>query len=134
MATLAAVTNIPALALLGEDGSLERSTDPFRRWYQENEALCRESSELKRVLEGQSNAAVLKVGGVAVDIAAMADRSGGRHILLTLPTSALPSIGDAGEALLDGALDESPALVWLKDLEGRYVRVNSRFTTFLSTT
>jgi PAS domain-containing protein len=133
MATLAAVTNIPALALLGEDGSLERATEPFRRWYAENEELCRESAELKRVLEGQANAAVLKVGGVAVDIAAMADRDGGRHILLTLPTSALPSIGDAGEALLDGALDESPALVWLKDLEGRYVRVNSRFTTFLST-
>jgi PAS domain-containing protein len=134
MATLAAVTNIPALALLGEDGGLERSTEPFRRWYAENEELCRESAELKRVLEGQANAAVLKLGGVAVDIAAMADRAGGRHILLTLPTSALPSIGDAGEALLDGALDESPALVWLKDLEGRYVRVNSRFTTFLSTT
>src|SRR5581483_909174 len=134
MATLAAATNIPALALLGEDGSLERNTEPFRRWYAENEELCRESAELKRVLEGQANAAVLKLGGVAVDIAAMADRAGGRHILLTLPTSALPSIGDAGEALLDGALDESPALVWLKDLDGRYVRVSSRFTSFLSTT
>jgi PAS domain-containing protein len=134
MATLAAVTNIPALALLGEDGKLERSTEPFRRWYEDKEELCRESPELKRVLEGQANAAVLKLDGVAVDIAAMADRDGGRHALLTLPTSALPSIGDAGEALLDGALDESPALVWLKDLDGRYVRVNSRFTTFLSTT
>jgi hypothetical protein len=63
----------------------------------------------------------------------MADRDGGRHVLMTLPTGALPSLGDAGEALLDGALDESPALVWLKDLDGRYVRVNSRFTTLLST-
>ncbi len=134
MATLAAVTNIPALALLGEDGSLERSTEPFRRWYEGKEELCRESPELRRVLEGQANAAVLKLDGVAVDIVAMADRDGGRHILLTLPTSALPSLGDAGEALLDGALDESPALVWLKDLDGRYVRVNARFTEFLSTT
>ncbi|HEY2636008.1 MAG TPA: PAS domain-containing protein, partial [Solirubrobacteraceae bacterium] len=133
MATLAAVTNIPALGLVAEDGSLERCTDPFRRWYKEKEELCRGSAELRRVLEGQANAAVLKLDGVAVDIAAMADRDGGRHALLTLPTSALPSIGDAGEALLDGALDESPALVWLKDLEGRYVRVNSRFTAFLST-
>jgi PAS domain-containing protein len=134
MATLAAVTNIPALGLVAEDGSLARSTESFRRWYEDKEELCRESPELRRVLEGQANAAVLKLDGVAVDIAAMVDRDGGRHILLTLPTSALPSIGDAGEALLDGALDESPALVWLKDLEGRYVRVNSRFTTFLSTT
>ncbi len=134
MATLAAVTNIPALGLVAEDGRLERSTDSFRRWYADKEELCRESPELRRVLEGQANAAVLKLDGVAVDIAAMADRDGGRHILLTLPTSALPSIGDAGEALLDGALDDSPALVWLKDLEGRYVRVNSRFTSFLSTT
>ncbi len=134
MATLAAVTNIPALGLVGEDGCLERGTDPFRRWYADKEELCRASPELQRVLEGQANAAVLKLDGIAVDIAAMADRDGTRHILLTLPTSALPSIGDAGEALLDGALDESPALVWLKDLEGRYVRVNSRFTSFLSTT
>ena len=36
MATLAAVTNLPALALLGEDGRLERSTEPFRRWYADN--------------------------------------------------------------------------------------------------
>src|SRR6185312_12217329 len=121
MATLAAVTNIPALGLLGEDGKLERATEPFRRWYEENRDLCRESAELGRVLEAQANAAVL-------------NRDGGRHILLTLPTSALPSIGDAGEALLDGALDESPALVWLKDLDGRYVRVNSRFTTLMGTT
>jgi PAS domain-containing protein len=134
MATLAAVTNIPALGLVGEDGKLERATEPFRRWYEENAELCRESPELGRVLEGQANAAVLKLDGIVIDIAAMADRDGGRHIMLTLPTSALPSIGDAGEALLDGALDDSPALVWLKDLEGRYVRVNSRFTEFLSTT
>ena len=133
MATLAAVTNIPALGLVAEDGSLVRCTESFRRWYEDKEELCRESPELRRVLEGQANAAVLKLDGVAVDIAAMADRDGGRHILLTLPTSALPSLGDAGEALLDGALDESPALVWLKDLDGRYVRVNSRFTSYLST-
>src|SRR5581483_1590665 len=134
MATLAAVTNSPALGLVDEDGCLERGTDPFRRWYADKEELCRASPELQRVLEGQANAAVLKLDGIAVDIAAMADRDGTRHILLTLPTSALPSIGDAGEALLDGALDESPALVWLKDLDGRYVRVNSRFTTLLGTT
>jgi PAS domain-containing protein/predicted nucleic acid-binding Zn-ribbon protein len=133
MATLAAVTNTPALALLGEDGKLERSTEPFRRWYQDNEELCLASAELRRVLEGDANAAVMKLDGIAVDIAAMADRAGGRHVLLTLPTEELPSIGDAGGALLDGALDESPALVWLKDLDGRYVRVNARFTTVLGT-
>lgn len=133
MATLAAVTNMPALALLREDGSLERSTEPFRRWYEGKQELCLESSELKRVLGGEANAAVLKLDGIAVDIAAMADRKGGRHVLLTLPTDELPSLGDAGGALLDSALDESPALVWLKDLDGRYVRVNSRFTAFLAT-
>ncbi|MGP0036486.1 MAG: PAS domain-containing protein [Solirubrobacteraceae bacterium] len=133
MATLAAVTNMPALALLGEDGKLERSTEPFRRWYEGKEDLCLQAPELKRVLDGEANAAVLKLDGIAVDIAAMADRSGGRHILLTLPTEELPSLGDAGGALLDGALDESPALVWLKDLDGRYVRANARFTALLGT-
>ena len=133
MATLAAVTNMPALALLDEDGKLQRSTEPFRRWYEGREDLCLQAPELKRVLDGEANAAVLKLDGIAVDIAAMADRSGGRHILLTLPTEELPSLGDAGGALLDGALDESPALVWLKDLDGRYVRANARFTTLLGT-
>jgi PAS domain-containing protein/predicted nucleic acid-binding Zn-ribbon protein len=133
MATLAAITNMPALALLSEDGKLERSTEPFRRWYEGKEGLCLQSAELKRVLDGEAHAAVLKVDGIAVDIAAMADRSGGRHILLTLPTEELPSLGDAGGALLDGALDESPALVWLKDLDGRYVRANARFTTLFGT-
>ena len=134
MATLAAVTNMPALALLGEDGRLEQSTEAFRRWYSDNEELCKQSPELQRVIDGQANAAVLKLDGIAVDIAAVSDRGGARHVLLTLPTDELPSLGDAGGALLDGALDESPAIVWLKDLEGRYVRVNSRFTTFLGTT
>ena len=55
MATLAAVTNMPALALLGEDGRLERSTEPFRRWYEGKEDLCLEAPELKRVLEGQAH-------------------------------------------------------------------------------
>ena len=134
MATLAAVTNMPALALLGEEGMLEQSTEPFRRWYKDKEELCKQSPELQRVLDGQANAAVLKLDGVAVDIAAVSDRGGARHVLLTLPTDELPSLGDAGGALLDGALDESAAIVWLKDLDGRYVRVNSRFTTFLGTT
>jgi PAS domain-containing protein len=133
MATLAAVTNTPALPLIGEDGTLERSTEPFRRWYEGKEELCLSSPELTHVLDGQAHAAVLKLDGMAVHIAAMADRQGGRHVLLTLPTGAMPSLGDAGEALLDGALDESPALVWLKDLEGRYVRVNSRFRTLFGT-
>jgi colicin import membrane protein len=133
MATLSAVMHIPALALLAETGTLERSTEPFRRWYEDKEEICRASPELKRVLEGQANAAVLKLDGIAVDIAAMADRAGGRHVLLTLPTEDLPSLGDTGGALLDGALDDSPALVWLKDLDGRYVRANSRFTSFLGT-
>jgi len=134
MATLAAVTNMPALGLLGDDGRLEHGTEPFRRWYTDTEELLKQSPELQRVLDGQANAAVLKLDGVAVDIAAVSDRGGARHVLLTLPTDELPSLGDAGGALLDGALDESPAIVWLKDLDGRYVRVNSRFTTFLATT
>ncbi len=134
MATLAAVTNLPALALLDEDGRLEHSSEPFRCWYADREELCKQSPEFQRVLDGQANAAVLNVDGIAVDIAAVSDRAGARRVLVTLPTGELPSLGDPGGALLDGALDESPALVWLKDLEGRYVRVNSRFTTLLGTT
>ena len=107
MATLAAVTNMPALGLLAQDGGLEHSTEPFRRWYKENEELCKQSPDLQRVIDGQANASVLKLDGLAVDIAAVSDRGGARHVLITLPTDELPSLGDAGGALLDGALDES---------------------------
>ena len=35
--------------------------------------------------------------------------------------------------LLDEPLDESPAIVWLKDLDGRYLRVNRRYVEQLGT-
>jgi PAS domain-containing protein len=133
MATLSAVANIPALGLLSEEGELEHTTEPFRRWYADKEDLCRSSPELQRVLSGQANAAVLKLEHISIDIAAMVDTRGERHVLLTVPTEELPSLGDAGSALLDGALDESPALAWLKDMDGRYVRANPRFTGYLGT-
>ena len=63
MATLAAATNTPALALLGEQGKLEQSTEPFRRWYKDKEDLCKQSAEFQRVLDGHANAAVLKLEG-----------------------------------------------------------------------
>lgn len=65
---------MPALALLGEDGGLEQSTEPFRRWYADNEDLVGRSLELERVLTGRAHAAVLSLGEMAVDIAAVADR------------------------------------------------------------
>ncbi len=133
MATISAVGNMPALGLLSEEGKLEHSTEPFRRWHAGKEDLLGAAPELKRVLEGQANAAVLKLDDISLDIAAMVDKAGERHVLLTLPTEELPSLGDAGGALLDGALDESPALVWLKDLDGRYIRANPRFTSLLGT-
>ncbi len=34
---------MPALALLGEDGKLEQSSEPFRRWYADKEELCKQS-------------------------------------------------------------------------------------------
>jgi PAS domain-containing protein/predicted nucleic acid-binding Zn-ribbon protein len=133
MATISAVGNMPALGLLSEEGKLEHTTEPFRRWYAGKEDLLGAAPELKRVLEGQANAAVLRLDDLSLDIAAMVDKTGERHVLLTLPTEELPSLGDAGGALLDGALDESPALVWLKDLDGRYIRANPRFTSLLGT-
>ncbi len=133
MATLSAVANMPALGLLSEEGKLEHSSEPFRRWFAGKEDPVTGSPECRRVLSGQANAAVLKLDNVSVDIAAMVDTAGERHVLLTVPTDELPSLGDAGGALLDGALDESPALVWLKDLDGRYVRANPRFTSYLGT-
>src|SRR6185312_11313720 len=91
------------------------------------ESLLQEhASELEPVLRGDVGSAVLKVGEVTAAVEVVADASGARHALLTLSgeTKTEPDSGP-GNPLLDEDLDSSPAIIFLKDLEGRYLRVNA---------
>jgi hypothetical protein len=60
-------------------------------------------------------------------------RPGAHHVMLSVPSSDLPTLSEAPIAALREPLDESRAIVWVKDLDGRYVYVNRRFTTDLHT-
>jgi hypothetical protein len=74
----------------------------------------------------------LNEGEVSVAIEAVTDTTGARHVMLSLPGDERVAVAGPIAALRE-PLDESRAIVWVKDLEGRYVYVNRRFTTDLGT-
>ncbi|HET7050909.1 MAG TPA: PAS domain-containing protein [Solirubrobacteraceae bacterium] len=121
---------MPALALVGASGRIQHSTEPFRIQCGRAAELCEHLAELEGVLSGQADQAVARLDGTEVRIEAVVDATDTRCALLTLAadTAAAP----AGEnAILREPLDDSPAIVWLKDLEGRHIRVNRQFISVL---
>jgi PAS domain-containing protein len=131
-AALSAVRD-PALALIGADRRIVRSTEAFRRRYENAEEVCERSPELELVLTGQADAATLSAGEVDVAIEAVTDTNGTRHVMLSLPVDEQPPQPGAPIAALREPLDESRAIVWVKDLDGRYMYVNRRYTSDLGT-
>src|ERR1700724_3471314 len=86
-----------------------------------------EHPALERILLGRlDHAMVMPSGGAPEDAArleAVLDVRGRRHVLVALPSDR----GTPPDAWLAESLDASPAIVWLKDLEGRYLRINRRY-------
>ena len=117
----------PALAVVGADHQIIRSTETFRRNYQSAVSLCERAPELDLVLTGQADAAVVDLGEISVAIEAVTDGAGKRQAMLSLPTEDLQADPETPLAALREAADESPAIVWAKDLEGRYLYANSRY-------
>jgi PAS domain-containing protein len=92
--------------------------------------LCEHLAELEGVLNGQTDHAVGHLDDVEARIEAVVDATGTRCALLTLAVEAADA--PAGEnGILREPLDSSPAIVWLKDLDGRHTQVNRRFTSVL---
>jgi PAS domain S-box-containing protein len=120
---------VPALGLIDGLGRLARSTDAFRRLYGRLGRRGEPHVEIERVVRGELERCSVSLEETTFEVEAVVDRDGGRHALLT---SAF-SCADAN-ALLAEPLDESPAIVWVKDLDGRYVRVNRRYTDHLGVT
>jgi PAS domain-containing protein len=92
---------------------------------------------LNGVLEGRllrvDLALPTATGSVTVQAEAVVDMAVTRHALLTV-CSAAPDPGRraGAEALLgDPSVDDSQAIVWIKDLDGRYLRVNRRYSEAL---
>lgn len=117
----------PALAVIGSDGQLERSTAAFSSLGDAEALLDGHPEELERVLRGEAASATLTRGAVTAAIEAVVDQSGGRHALLTVSGGdEEPDATASANPVLDEDLDASSAVVFLKDLDGRYLRVNAR--------
>jgi PAS domain-containing protein/predicted nucleic acid-binding Zn-ribbon protein len=123
----------PALAVVGADHQIIRSTETFRRDYEDAVVLCERAPELDLVLTGETDAAVVDVGDFSVAIEAVTDAAGKRQAMLSLPGEDLAADPQSPLTALREAADESPAIVWVKDLEGRYLYVNTRFERDLDT-
>lgn len=117
-----------AIAVVSDSGSIERATRVFMDWVDARAgSLPAWERELEQIAVGDSDRLTAHVDGVEADLVAVIDREDRRAAVLTLPTALDAADGSATSPLLDEPLDESPAIVWLKDLEGRYLRVNRRY-------
>lgn len=124
---------MPALAVVGADHRIVRSTEAFRRRYKGAQALCEDSPEIDLVLTGAAEHAVVNLGELSVAVEAVTDAAGRRQAMLSLPTDERASAPEPPVNALHDAAQESPAMVWVKDLDGRYLYANPRFLTDLET-
>jgi hypothetical protein len=119
-----------AVALIGADGAIERATALFLDCCETPEALLEEyQGEIESVLSGEADHATAALDWTTLEIAGALAPEGARCALLTLARPA----GDAAQARLAAEIDGSSAIAWLKDLDGRYLRVNTTYTKQLKT-
>ena len=124
---------MPALAVVGADHRIVRSTEAFRRRYKGAQALCEDSPEIDLVLTGAAEHAVVNLGELSVAVEAVTDAAGRRQAMLSLPADERASAPEPPVNALHDAAQESPAMVWVKDLDGRYLYANPRFLSDLET-
>jgi PAS domain-containing protein len=126
-----AAMRVPALALVGASGRIQCSTESFRSRVELTAELCDELPEIEAVLTGQATQATVSLDELQALVEAVVDARGNRYALMTLPAEPAATSDDVENAILREPLDDSPAIVWLKDLDGRHMRVNQHFVTFL---
>jgi len=97
-------------------------------WLEEHEdSLARCSEELEPIAAGETDRVAVQFDGLEAELIAVVNGTGRRMAVLTVPAERDAPEGEGASPLLEEPLDESPAIVWLKDLDGRYLRVNSRY-------
>ena len=136
------LARVPALALIDRRGDVVRETDAFRADVAPDETdrlsiwdflESEQRAQLGRVLEGRLLRAELKLpspsGVVVAEAEAVLDAAVMRHALLTVARPEPPGEPRPGSDVLleDPSVEDSPAIVWIKDLDGRYLRVNKRY-------
>jgi PAS domain-containing protein len=123
-----------ALAVLSEAGSVERATRAFvDRFDVRDGSLASCPHEVELITAGQADRLTVLLDGLEADLVAVVDRDGRRTAVLTIPTARDAADIEPVSPVLEEPLDESAAIVWLKDLDGRYLRVNRRYVEQLGT-
>jgi hypothetical protein len=123
-----------AVAVLSGEGSVEHATGAFLDQFDVRDgSLATCLDEIALIERGDADRLVATLDGVEVDVVAAIDRDGRRAAVVTVPAERSEADVQAVSPLLGEPLDESPAIVWLKDLEGRYLRVNRRYVEQLGT-
>ena len=123
-----------AIAVLSDGGSLERATRAFvERFEVVDGSLASCPEQVEQITSDHEDHTTAMLDGVEADLVAVLDRSGRRLAVLTVPIAREEMDLDSDSPVLEEPLDESPAIVWLKDLEGRYLRVNRRYLEQLDT-
>ncbi len=123
-----------AVAVLDESGSVAHATSAFiERFDVHDGSLSPCPAEVALVGSGQADTLTATLDGVEANLVAVVDRDGRRAAVVTVPTTPAATSPDPVDSLLREPLDESPAIVWLKDLGGRYLYVNRRYAEQLGT-
>ena len=120
---------VPALVgVLDGAGSVVFATSGFAdRFDARNGTLSDCPGEVERITSGQADRLVARLDGMEAKLAAVVDGEDRRMAVVLVRAGRDETQADAPSPLLQEPLDSSPAIVWLKDLEGRYVRVNRRY-------
>jgi PAS domain-containing protein len=117
-----------AIAIVSEGGAIEHATRAFvDRLDVHDGSLTPCPDEVERVIASRAHHLTLKLDGAEADVVAVVDGDGRRTAAITIPTAHDEAEGEPASPLFAEPVDESPAIVWLKDLDGRYLRVNQRY-------
>jgi PAS domain-containing protein len=129
MSDVAVSDGVPAVvAVLRRDGSVEHATRAFVDWSAAHDgSLDGCSSELELITAGETQNATVQLDGLEAELVAVVDGGGRRMAVLSIATVRDGPELEPASPLLEEPLDDSPAVVWLKDLDGRYLRVNRRY-------
>jgi len=121
-----------AVAVLSESAKVERATQAFVDRF-ESGSLPSCQHEVELITTGQADRLTATLDGLEAELVAAVDKDGRRTAVLSIPTDRDGADIATASSVLEEPLDESPAIVWLKDLDGRYLRVNRRYVEQLGT-
>jgi PAS domain-containing protein len=123
-----------AVAVLSEAGSVERATRAFvDRFDVRDGSLASCPQEVELITAGQADRLTVLLDGLEADLVAAVDSDGRRTAVITIPTARDAADIEPVSPVFEEPLDESAAIVWLKDLDGHYLRVNRRYVEQLET-